>query len=44
MDAAHYEDLAGRLHGLLIMLEDRLGGELAQLLYHFVEVASTAWR
>jgi hypothetical protein len=38
MDAAYYEDLAGRLYGLLIMLEDRLGGEQAQLLYHFIEV------
>lgn len=31
MDAAHYEDLAGRLYGLLIMLEDRLGRVQAQL-------------
>ena len=38
MDAAHYEDLAGRLYGLLIVLEDRLGGEQAQLLHHFIEV------
>ena len=37
MDAAYCEDLAGRLYGLLIVLEDRLG-EAAQLLYHFVEV------
>ena len=35
MGAAYYEDLAGRLYGLLIMLEDRLGGEQSQLLYHF---------
>jgi hypothetical protein len=27
MDAAYYEDLAGRLYGLLIGLEDRLGRE-----------------
>ena len=38
MDAAYYEDLAGRLYGLLIMLEDRLGGEQARLLHHFIEV------
>lgn len=31
MGAAYYEDLAGRLYGLLIMLEDRLGGEQSQL-------------
>jgi hypothetical protein len=38
MGTAYYEDLAGRLYGLLIMLEDRLGGEQSQLLYHFIEV------
>ncbi len=38
MDPGFYEDLAGRLYGLLIGLEDRLGREQAQLLYHFVEV------
>jgi hypothetical protein len=38
VDAAYYEDLAGRLYGLLIMLEDRLGGQQAQLLHHFIEV------
>jgi len=32
------EDLAGLLYGLLIMLEDRLGGEQAQLFHHFIEV------
>ena len=37
MDAAYYEDLAGRLYGLLIMLEDRLGGEQVQPLHHFIE-------
>jgi hypothetical protein len=25
MDAAYFEDLAGRLYGLVIVLEDRLG-------------------
>ncbi len=34
MDAAYHEDLAGRLYGLLIRLDDRLGGEQAQLLHH----------
>jgi hypothetical protein len=38
MDAAYYEDLARRLYGLLIMLEDRLGRQQAQLLHHFIEV------
>ena len=37
-DAEYYDDLAGRLYGLLIVLEDRLGGEQAQLLRHFIEV------
>lgn len=32
------EDLAGLLYGLLIMLEDRLGGEQAWLFHHFIEV------
>src|SRR5271166_3263020 len=39
MDAEYYDDLAGRLYGLLIVLEDRLGGEQAQLLHHFIEVS-----
>ena len=38
MDAAYYEDLAGRLYGLVIRLEGRLGAEQAQLFHHFVEV------
>jgi len=38
VDGAYYEDLAGRLYGLLITLEDRLGGEQARLLHHFIEV------
>jgi hypothetical protein len=38
VDAAYYEDLAGRLYGLLTVLEDRLGGELAQVFHHFIEV------
>jgi hypothetical protein len=38
VDAAYYEDLAGRVYGLLIILEDRLDGEQAQLCHHFIEV------
>jgi hypothetical protein len=38
VDAAFYEDLAGRLYGLVIRLEDRLGGDQAGLIQHFVEV------
>jgi hypothetical protein len=38
MDASNYEDLAGRLYGLLIGLDDRIGSEQAQLLHHFIEV------
>jgi hypothetical protein len=38
VDGAYYEDLAGRLYGLLITLEDRLGGEQTQLLHHFIQV------
>jgi hypothetical protein len=37
-DAAYYEDLAGRLYGLLIGLGDRLNGEQARLLHHFIDV------
>jgi hypothetical protein len=35
---SYYEDLAGRLYGLLIGLDDRIGREQAQLLHHFIEV------
>jgi hypothetical protein len=38
MDAAYYEDLAGRLYGLLIGLSDRLRGEQARLLHHFIDI------
>jgi hypothetical protein len=38
VDNSYLEDLAGRLYGLVIRLEDRLGGERAQLLHHFIEV------
>ena len=38
MDAAYWEDLAGRLYGLLILLEDRLGSDQAELFHEFIEV------
>jgi hypothetical protein len=38
LDAAYYENLAGRLYGLLIGLEDRLDREEARQLHHFIEV------
>jgi len=38
MDAAYYEDLAGRLYGLLIGLDDRISSEQARLLHHFIDV------
>jgi len=38
LDAASCEDLAGRLYGLLIGLDDRLDREDARQLHHFIEV------
>jgi hypothetical protein len=38
LNAAYYEDLAGRLYGLLIGLDDQLDCEDAQLFHHFIEV------
>ena len=38
MDAAYYEDLAERLYGVLISLDDRIGSDQARLLHHFIEV------
>jgi hypothetical protein len=38
IDTAYYEDLAGRLYGLLIGMADRLKGEQAQLLHRFIDV------
>jgi len=32
------EDLVGRLYGLLILVEDRLGPERAREAHHFIEV------
>ena len=37
MDAAYYEDLAGRLYGLAIRLSDRLPADQAQWLHHVTE-------
>jgi hypothetical protein len=37
-DAAYYEDLAGRLYGLVIRLGDRLSGDEGQWLHHVTEV------
>ena len=38
MDAAYYEDLAGRLYGLVIRLSDRLPPDQAQWLHHVTDV------
>ncbi len=38
MDSAYYEDLAGRLYGLVIRLADRLPADQVQWLHHVVEV------
>ena len=38
MDSAYFEDLAGRLYGLLIGLDDRIASELAQWLHHVIDV------
>jgi hypothetical protein len=37
-DAAYYEDLAGRLYGLVIRLSDRLTAYEAWWLHHVTEV------
>jgi hypothetical protein len=42
VDGAYYADLAGRLYGLLIRLDDRLGREQVQLLHYFAEVGEYA--
>jgi hypothetical protein len=42
VDAAHYEDLAGRLYDLLITLQDRLDGEQARLCTISSRPANTA--
>jgi hypothetical protein len=38
MDTAYYEELAGRLYGLLIGLDDRIGSGQAQWLHHVIDV------
>ena len=38
MDTGYYEELAGRLYGLLIGLDDRIGSDQAQWLHHVIEV------
>ena len=38
MDTGYYEELAGRLYGLLIGLDDRIGSEQAQWLHHVIDV------
>jgi len=38
VDSAYFEDLAGRLYGLLIGLDDRIGSDQARLLHHFIDV------
>ena len=38
MDNAYYEDLAGRLYGLVIRLSDRMPADRAGWVYHVTEV------
>jgi len=38
VDSAYFEDLAGRLYGLLIGLDDRIGSEQVQWLHHVIDV------
>jgi len=38
MDNAHYEDLAGRLYGLVIRLSDRMPADSASWVHHVTEV------
>lgn len=37
MDRAHYEEIAGQLHGLLIRLDDRLPGKDITLIAEFID-------
>ena len=37
-DSAYYEDLAGRLYGLVITFSDRLPVDQAQWLHHVIDV------
>jgi hypothetical protein len=38
VDAAYYDDLAGRLYGLVIQLSDRLPAHQVQWLHHVTDV------
>jgi hypothetical protein len=38
MDRAYYEEIAGRLRGLLIRLDDRLSAKDAKLIAEFIDV------
>ena len=42
MDAAYYEDLAGRLYGLVIRLSDRMPADRAGWVHHVTEVGEYA--
>ena len=44
MDAAYYQELAGRLYGLRTGVDDRITAGQARLLCHFTASANTAWR
>ena len=37
-DTAHFEDLAGRLYGLVIIFSDRLPADRAEWVHHVVDV------
>ncbi len=37
VDRAHYEEIAGQLHGLLIRLDDRLPGKDVKLIAEFID-------
>jgi hypothetical protein len=42
MDNAQYEDLAGRLYGLVIRLSDRIPADRAGWVHHLTEVGEYA--
>jgi len=42
MDNAHYEDLAGRLYGLVIRLSDRMPADRAGWVHHVTEAGECA--
>lgn len=39
MDRAHYEEIAGTLHGLLVRLDDRLPGKDVTLIAGFIDAS-----